>query len=117
MATKNTKTTAIIGSAKVGAAKVSTAVKTPAAKVKQDRKRFFYIRTSGRFGVLSPKVDSLDEALTVTGIAKASVTESKELSTNRHDSVVMYCEILDSIGDPVTPDVKAQLRFRLVSNR
>ncbi len=70
---------------------------------RQDRKRFYYIRTKGRYGVLSPKVDNLDEALKQTGISKTDVTESKELSTNRHDSVVEFCNIVDSIPASSAP--------------
>jgi hypothetical protein len=93
-------------------AKTKAPVKTPAKQKidvsRQDRKRFYYIRTKGRYGVLSPKVDNLDEALRQTGISKTDVTESKELSTNRHDSVVEFCNIVESIPASSAPKSPAK---------
>ncbi|MFA5398337.1 MAG: hypothetical protein WC346_20155 [Methanogenium sp.] len=87
------------------------AVKPATKKIdvsRQDRKRFYYIRTKGRYGVLSPKVDNLDEALRQTGISKTDVTESKELSTNRHDSVVEFCNIVEAIPASSAPKTPAK---------
>lgn len=115
------KQTAKVGTAKVDpknptakvkkTAKVKTAkVKAPKApKVKADRKKFFYLRAkNAKYGVLSAKVENLAEALTVHGLKESDLAESKALSTNRHDSVVMYCDILDAIPDaPATAEAKA----------
>jgi hypothetical protein len=56
-----------------------------------------YIRTKGRFGILTTKVDNVDEACKVHGINKAEVVESKVLSTNRHTAVVEFSDIIDAI--------------------
>lgn len=82
----------------------TTAPKKTAVVAKQDRKRFFYLRTKGaRFGFLSAKVSDLAEAQKVHGLKPADVVESKELSTNRHDSVVIFCDMLDAIGETPNP--------------
>ena len=81
-----------------------TAVKKTAVVAKQDRKRFFYLRTKGaRFGFLSAKVTDLAEAQKVHGFKPVDVVESKALSTNRHDSVVIFCDMLDAIGETPNP--------------
>lgn len=81
-----------------------TIVKKTAIVSKQNRKRFFYLRTKGaRFGFLSAKVTDLAEAQKVHGLKPADVVESKELSTNRHNSVVTFCDMLDAIGEAPNP--------------
>ena len=70
----------------------------------QARKRFFYVRTkTAKVGFMTGKANSADEALKTIGLEKDAVVESRELSTNRHDSVVAFCDILDSIGDAAEP--------------
>jgi hypothetical protein len=68
---------------------------------KQDRQRFYYIRTKGRYGMLSAKAENLNEALKIHGIRESDVAESRELSTNRHGAIVEFCDIVDAI-----PEVK-----------
>jgi hypothetical protein len=68
---------------------------------KQNRQRFYYIRTKGRYGMLSAKAENLNEALKIHGIRESDVAESRELSTNRHGAIVEFCDIVDAI-----PEVK-----------
>jgi hypothetical protein len=88
-------------------AKPTTVASAPKI-ARQERKRFYYIKTKGRFGVLSPKASNLDEAAELAGITKSDITESKELSTNRHDAVVVFCDMVESVPDttPVPTPVK-----------
>ena len=87
-------------------AAAETAVVSKASKApKQDRQRFYYIKSKGRFGMLSPKGENLEAVLELLGLQKSDVTESKELSTNRHGAIVEFCDIIDAI-----PEIKVVVK-------
>ena len=92
-------------------AAAATAVVSKASKApKQDRQRFYYVKTKGRFGMLAPKAANLETALELLGLQKTEVTESKELSTNRHGAIVEFCDIIDAI-----PEVKTAVSTKPVA--
>ena len=111
--TKNTNTksatpkTAKVGTSKVATAKVAV-VKTPKVTVAKVRTKFFYLRTKqSKYGVLSPKSTDATEALQRAGFTMSEIAESKELSSNRHEAVVRYCDLLELVPDTTPVAVAA----------
>ena len=112
--TKNTNTkSATPHSSKVGnhawfpTAKVAV-VKTPEVTVAKVRTKFFYLRTKqSKYGVLSPKSTDVTEAIQRAGFTMSEIAESKELSSNRHEAVVRYCDLLELVPDTTPVAVAA----------